>query len=82
VLFFKVIKCSFNARNAFRQIYISKWEYQRGGLGKSPQSNHSKVEAISLSALPKDTTSEIASLSSQYPFLMLNVKEEVINTNF
>jgi len=27
------------------------------------QSNHSKVEAISLSALLKDTTSELASLS-------------------
>jgi len=27
------------------------------------QFNHSKVEAISLSALPKDTTSELASLS-------------------
>jgi len=26
------------------------------------QSNHSKVEAIPLSALPKDTTSELASL--------------------
>jgi len=27
------------------------------------QSNHSKVEAIPLSALPKDTTSELAGLS-------------------
>jgi len=38
------------------------------------QTNHSKVEAISLSALTKDTTSEFASLSSHYPFLMLNDK--------
>jgi len=29
------------------------------------QSNHSKVEVIPLSALPKDTTSELASLSPQ-----------------
>jgi len=29
------------------------------------QSNHSKVEAIPLNALTKDTTSELASLSSQ-----------------
>jgi len=29
------------------------------------QSNHSKVEAISLSALPKDTTSELAGLFPQ-----------------
>jgi len=28
------------------------------------QSNHAKVEAISLSVLPKDTTSELADLSS------------------
>jgi len=33
------------------------------------QSNHSKVEAIPLSALPKDTTSELAGLK------MLNVKQ-------
>jgi len=39
------------------------------------QSNHSKVEAISLSALPKNTTSELAGLSSHYPFFMLNVKQ-------
>jgi len=32
------------------------------------QSNHAKVEAISLSALPKDPTSELAGLSSRYPF--------------
>jgi len=39
------------------------------------QSNLSKVEAIPLSDLPKDTTSELAGLSSHYPFLMLNVKQ-------
>jgi len=39
------------------------------------QFNHSKVEAIPLSALPKDTTNELASLSSHYPFFMLNVKQ-------
>jgi len=39
------------------------------------QFNHSKVEAIPLSALPKDTTSESAGLSAQYPFLILNVKQ-------
>jgi len=32
------------------------------------QSNHSKVGAIPLSALHKDTTSELARLSSHYPF--------------
>jgi len=31
-------------------------------------SNHSKVEAITLSALSKDTTSELAGLSPHYPF--------------
>jgi len=35
------------------------------------QSNHSKAEAIPLSALPKDKTSELPGLSSHYPFLML-----------
>jgi len=39
------------------------------------QSNHSKVEAIPLSALPTDTTSEVAGLSSHYPFFTLNVKQ-------
>jgi len=48
----------------------------------SYQSNHSKVDAISLSTLPKDTKSELASLSSHYPILMLNVKSEAVNTNF
>jgi len=37
-------------------------------------SNHSKVEAIPLSVLPKDTTSALSGLTSHYPFLMLNVK--------
>jgi len=32
------------------------------------QSNHSKVEAIPLTALPKDTTSELASYLHHYPF--------------
>jgi len=41
------------------------------------QSNHSsKVESIPLSALPKDTTSELAGLSPHYSFLMLNAKQE------
>jgi len=31
------------------------------------QSNHSKIEAIPLSTLPKDTTSELASLSPHKP---------------
>jgi len=39
------------------------------------QSNHSKVEAISVSALPKDTTNELADVSIHYPFLKLNVKQ-------
>jgi len=39
------------------------------------QSIHSKVEAIPLSALPKDTTSELAGLSIPNPFSMLNVKQ-------
>jgi len=32
------------------------------------QSNHLKIEAIPLNALPKDTTSELAGLSSHYHF--------------
>jgi len=32
------------------------------------QSNHSKVQAIPLSALPKDTTSELAGLFLLYHF--------------
>jgi len=39
------------------------------------ESNHSKVEAIPLSAFPKNT-SELAGLFSHYPFLNLNVKQE------
>jgi len=38
-------------------------------LGCYYQSNHSKVEAIPLSALPKDTTSEFAFLLHTIPFL-------------
>jgi len=38
------------------------------------RSYHSKIEAIPLSALSKDTVSELADLSSRYPFVMLNVK--------
>jgi len=34
-----------------------------------------KVEAIPLSALPKDTTSELGGLPSHYLFFMLNVKQ-------
>jgi len=32
------------------------------------QSNHSKVDGIQLSALPRDTTSELDGLYSHYPF--------------
>jgi len=39
------------------------------------QSNHSLVEAITLSALPKNTTSKLAGLSSHYSVFMLNVKQ-------
>jgi len=46
------------------------------------QSDHSKVEAIPLSALPKDATSELAGLSPHQPFYMLNVKHRAMNTNF
>jgi len=38
------------------------------------QSN-SKIKAIPSSALHKDATSELASLSSCFPFIMLNVKQ-------
>jgi len=38
---------------------------------------HSKVEAIPLSALPKNTTSKLAGLSSHYPIFMLNVNSGV-----
>jgi len=40
------------------------------------QSNHSRGRGILLIALPKSTTIKLASLSSHYPFLMLNVKQE------
>jgi len=39
------------------------------------QSNHSKIEAIPLSALPKDITSKLAGLSSHHLFLMQNIKQ-------
>jgi len=39
------------------------------------QSIHSYVEAIPLSALPKDTTNELAGLPSHYPSFMLNVMQ-------
>jgi len=39
------------------------------------QSTDSKVKAILLSALPKDTTGKLVGLPSHYP-LMLNVKQE------
>jgi len=32
------------------------------------QSNHSKIEAIPLNALPKDATSELSGLSSHQPY--------------
>jgi len=32
------------------------------------QPNHLKVEAIPISALPEDTTSELVGVSSHYPF--------------
>jgi len=46
------------------------------------QSNNTKVEAIPLSPLPKDTTSKLAGLSPHYPFKMLNAKssKEAVNT--
>jgi len=39
------------------------------------QSNHSKVEAILISALPKVTTSEHVELSSHTVLFLLNVKQ-------
>jgi len=42
------------------------------------QFNHSKVETMLLSTLPMDTTSELAGLSSYYPFFMLNVKQGML----
>jgi len=41
------------------------------------QYNYSKAEAIPLSVLHKDTTSELADLSSHFPFLILNVKQRI-----
>jgi len=41
-----------------------------------------KVEAIPLSALPKDTTSELADLPSHYPFFCWTSSREAENTNF
>jgi len=40
-----------------------------------PVYNHSNAEAVQFSALPNDTTSELAGLSPE-PFEMLNVKQE------
>jgi len=63
--------------------YLDQLETAKGPFQSSSQaatcyyqSNHSKVEAIPLSVLPKDTTSKLAGLSSHYPFFMLNVKQE------
>jgi len=46
------------------------------------QSNHSKVQAIPLSALPKDTTRKLAGLTLYYPFSILTSSREAVNTNF
>jgi len=41
------------------------------------------VEAISLSALPKDKTSELASLSFLYPFFLCwTSSRKAVSTNF
>jgi len=72
---FAVAVCSFICQVVFSR-------RQRSDLCRLPvklppvsyQSNHS-IEAISFSALPRNTTSELADLSSSYPFLMLNVKQ-------
>jgi len=50
---------------------VATWYYQ---------SNHSKVEAIPLSAL--NTISELAGLSSHYPFFTWTSRREALNTNF
>jgi len=48
----------------------AKWTFQFSSQATTCfyQSNHSKVEAIPLGALPKDATSELAVLSSYYFF--------------
>jgi len=43
---------------------------------KLPHVTVSLTTKLSLSALPKDARSELADLSSHYPFLMLIVKQE------
>jgi len=48
---------------------MSLWSSSQAVIFLLPVSNHSKVEAIPLSALLKDITSELAGLSSHYPFL-------------
>jgi len=54
----------------------AKWlTYARQAASCYYQPNQSKIEAIPLSALPKETTSELASLSLHYPFFMQNVKQ-------
>jgi len=40
------------------------------------QSNHAKARGNLVSALPKDTTSELVGLPSRYPLFMLNIKKE------
>jgi len=40
------------------------------------------VEVIPLSALPKDTTSELSDVSLHYHFSMLNVNQEAVNISF
>jgi len=40
------------------------------------------VEAVLLSALPKDSTSELAGLSPPYLIFMLNIKQGSWNTKF
>jgi len=55
---------------------IAKWPFRSSSQTATCyyQSNHSKVEVIQLSVLPKDATSEHVGLSSHFP-LMLNAEK-------
>jgi len=75
ILYMPTIVCSFQVV-AVLLIYLQSSSGQDQVATCYYQSNQSKAEAIPLSALPKDTTSELAGLSSHYHILTLNIKQE------
>jgi len=72
-----------------------KWPFRSSSQAATCyyQSNHSKVEAIPLRALPKDTTRELLAYLYTIPLMLntavistfnvaVNIKQEALNINF